>query len=148
MLQRLQHDYINYYTPLITRYADRIRPLSHIAQAECNRFAENSLCLYVYDTSKRGMHGLTYKQILAELAAACKTGIPFVEYTTNTFLYQAWNGDNVSLLTGIYSIQPEDIHLPGAPSILSFLRKEGITVVFTEHTKQTSTTGVLRLEVT
>jgi hypothetical protein len=119
--------------------------LEQIAQGECIRFAENSLCLYVHDQSKRGMHGLTYKEILAELAAACKKGIPFVEYTLNTFIYHAWSGDNLSLLTGIYCIQPEDIHLPGAPCLLSFFRKEGLTAVFTEHT---STTGVLRIEVT
>jgi hypothetical protein len=144
MLQRLRHDYTNYYNTLTTTYIDRIRPLEHTAQAEWNRFAENSLCLYVYDQTKKGMHGITYKEICAELAAACANGIPFVEYTMNTFLYQAWNGDNVSLLTGIYTIQPEDIHLPGAPCILTIFRKEGLTVVFTE---QTTTTGLLRIQV-
>ena len=133
-------DYIAYYTGLRTKYADRIAPLEKIAYEECCRFEKNCLPLYPHDTSKWGMHPLTKKQLMAELYFACKKGIPFVEYTVNTLFYHAWKGDNLSLLTGMYYI--ENNQIPGASCILTMFRKEGYHATFTE---QTSKTGLLRI---
>jgi len=134
-------EYIAYYNELRTIYSDRIIPLEKIAYNECIRFENNTLSLYAHTNTKQGVRAITLKQIMDELLQACKNGIPFVEYTVNTYLYQAWKGDNVSLMTGISSI--DDKFIPGAPSILSILRKSTIAT----FTEQTSSTGLLRIEI-
>ena len=143
-MERLNQEYLKYYTTLRSTYETRIQPLELIAEEECRRFARNSLSLYTHTTSKWKRRPVTLTIIRSDLHTACKNGIPYVEYKLNTYYYQAWDGDTINLYTGVYLMQPEHLHIPGGPSIVSLLRKEGYTVTFTE---QTSTTGLLRIEV-
>ena len=144
MLQRLKDEYVNYFNTLHTTYAERIAPLENVAHSHFIRFADNTLPLYVEDGKR--IRKVTLGTITDDLVMACKRGIPFVEYTTNFLLYQAWEGDNVHMFTGFYHIQPESIRIPGAHSFLTILRKtfEGLSITFTE---KTSRSGLLRIEL-
>lgn len=144
MLQRLKDEYVNYFNTLHTTYAERIAPLEGVAHSHFIRFADNTLPLYVEDGKR--IRKVTLGTITDDLVMACKRGIPFVEYTTNFLLYQAWEGDNVHMFTGFYHIQPESIRIPGAHSFLTILRKtfEGLSITFTE---KTSRSGLLRIEL-
>ena len=138
---KCKREFIAYYSELRTTYADRIFPLEKVAYGECIRFENNTLSLYAHTDTKNGIRTVTLKQIFDELLQACKMGIPFVEYTVNTYVYQAWKGDNVSLLLGMYLI--DDKLISGAPSILPILRNFTIAT----FTEQTNKTGLLRIEI-
>lgn len=135
------NEYIEYYNEIRTTYAEQIIPLERTAYHECIRFENNTLSLYAHVNTRHGTRSVTLKQIMDELLQACKRGIPFVEYTVNTYMYQAWKGDNVSILTGMCLINGKLI--PGAPTILSILRKSTMAT----FTEQTSSTGLLRIEI-
>lgn len=144
MLERLRKEYKNHYEMLLATYADRISPLKRRALSDIGRFAENKLPLFCLDPSKGARH-VTLSIMELDLLAAAKEGKKSVEYTLNTYLYQGWNGDNVSMLTGSYYMAHEG-NIPGAPSYLALLeeRFEGLLITFTE---QTSLTGLLRIEI-
>jgi len=135
------NEYIAYYDEIRTTYAERIIPLEKTAYHECIRFENNTLSLYAHVNTKQGVRAVTLTQIMDELLQACKRGIPFVEYTVNTYMYQAWKRDNVSILTGMCLIDGKLI--PGAPSILTIFRKSTMAT----FTEQTSSTGLLRIEI-
>ena len=145
MLERLRREYDAHFTLLHRTYADRIAPLRKRALSDIARFAENKLPLFCFHQTKGSRH-VTPSIMELDLLSAAKDGKASVEYTMNTYLYQGWNGDNVSMLKGTYYIGPEDLHIPDAPSYIDYLQKrfDGLIVSFTE---QTSMTGLLRIEI-
>ena len=144
MLERLRKEYKNHHHLLLATYADRISPLKKRALSDISRFAENKLPLFCFDKSK-GTRYVTLSIMELDLLTAAKEGKTSVEYSLNSYLYQGWNGDNVSMLMGSYYMAHEG-NIPGAPSYITFLQErfEGLIVTFTE---QTSLTGLLRIEI-
>lgn len=144
MLERLRKEYNNYFVMLRATYADRITPLKKRAISDINRFADNKLPLFCFDKIQGSRH-VTLGIMEFDLMTAAKNGRTVVEYPLNSYLYQAWNGDNVSMLKGSYYLDSVG-DIPGAPSYITFLQEhfEGLVVRFTE---QTSMTGLLRIEI-
>ncbi len=141
MLHRLKSEYHMYYANLRVTYAGRIRALEEAAHSSLLRYANNTLHLYTKDPMRK----VSLKTIQDDLINAAKAGCTYVEYTINTYLYQAWEGDNVSVITGTYYLHPEKLFITEEHSYITLLQKTfpELTITFTE---KTVVDGVLRIE--
>jgi len=130
-----------YYANLRVTYAGRIRALEEAAHSSLLRYANNTLHLY----TKGDIRKVSLKTIRDDLVNASKAGRTHVEYHINTYLYQAWEGDNVSVITGTYYLHPEKLFITAEDSYMTLLHKTfpELTITFTE---KTAVDGILRIE--
>jgi len=145
----LQESYTLYHGGAKNTYKDRIDALDKSTALEFSGYMQDAVPLFATGPNN-SIKYVTMALIEKEFAAACASGLGFVEYKVHTHLYPGYKGDNISFLTGKYYIYNTEslthLEIPGAPSYVAALRAKlpGLIVTFRvcEHNN-----GYLRVEL-